>query len=130
MTPRSRKWSSGFTVSLLVAIVLGCGTNTQEELVCEDAVSHLLDCCPGFDAHNVDCTYQPPGCGVSGVYPEIDSAQSSCIRAESCSRLQETGVCSRAEAMPNGTSWSESSAVPIEDGAAVAAEPPFPQVCP
>jgi hypothetical protein len=133
MTHRSRQYSGGFTVSLLILIFLGCGENQPSELVCEDAVVHLLDCCPGFDAHNVDCTYDPGGCGAGPTYPEISESQSACIRDESCERLRTSGVCARAAAMPAGQLWSSESIAsgqpetPENEGAT---EPSFPQVCP
>lgn len=123
MRLRSPTWRSGFTVSLLVGVVLGCTGIRGDELACEDAVSHLQACCPGFTGSNVDCTYEPGGCGNSPVYPELSVDQSACIRGESCDELRAAGVCARAIAMPASRSWEQTHAASDDAGA-------FPQVCP
>jgi hypothetical protein len=127
MTTRSRTWPGGFTAALLLGVILGCTGIREDELACEEAVAHLQDCCPGFYASSVDCTYEPGGCGVSPLYPEISTNQGWCIRSESCAELESTGVCARAIAMPPATTWSDTNTDPSEGDAA---PPPFPQVCP
>src|SRR5258708_2675951 len=110
MAVGSLKWRSGFTVSLLGGVVLGCTGIREDELACEDAVSHLQGCCRGFTGSNVDCSYEAGGCGVNAIYPELSVSQSECIRGESCASLRATGVCSRAIAMPSSRSWSSAEA--------------------
>jgi hypothetical protein len=90
----------GFTVSLtgmLVGVVLACGVR-HDEFDCENAVAHLAQCCPGFDASTVQCTFSG-GCNTS--YPALDPAQSDCIRGASCETLVAQGVCARAAQLQN-----------------------------
>jgi hypothetical protein len=92
-----------FTASLAwagaVFVLLACGTPlTQQELDCEEAVSVLQSCCPGFDGSPLVCTYSPSqGCEGSSTYPAISEDDSACIRRETCSQLVRTGVCTRAQ---------------------------------
>ncbi len=99
MTKKSSRWSSGFTLSL-VGVLLACGSIRQDEFLCENAVSHLQGCCPGFDASAVECHYNA-GCLDDTTYPELDETQSDCIMAESCATLRATGVCDRVAALPD-----------------------------
>jgi hypothetical protein len=125
MTRRSRRWQSGFTLALLVGVLFGCAGIREDELACEDAVSHLQECCFGFSASNIDCTYvQSEGCLESSTYPEITISQSACIRNESCAELVSTGVCARAEAAPPSTVWADETLNSTDGG------PQQPQVCP
>jgi hypothetical protein len=90
------RWRSGFTLSLLVAVVLGCTGIREDELACETAVAHLQQCCSGYTGSNIDCVYSD---SCSTTYPQIDDSQSACIRGESCDGLVATGVCTRAAAL-------------------------------
>jgi hypothetical protein len=126
MTTRSRKWRRALTLLLLVGLFVACTGIREDELACEDAVSYLQECCPGFSASNVDCTYAQGECDVGTVYPEISISQSACVRGESCAELRSTGVCARAIAVPAGTTWSnEETNAPLDD-----ASPSSPRVCP
>jgi hypothetical protein len=112
-SPRSSRqaWRSGTTLSVacvaFAAMALvgpACSGIREDEFDCESAVAHLADCCPGFHAALVYCTYQAPeGCS-SGVYPDLSLGQSACIRAESCEALVSSDVCARAEKLlpPDG----------------------------
>ncbi len=129
MTPKSRRWLALLALPLVLAAILGCPGIREDEFVCEDAVSHLQACCPGFSGNNVDCEYDPGGCeGARTVYPEITTRQAACIRGESCGELVASGVCARAIAAPPGTTWDEQGSLPVDDDA----DPPlpYPQVCP
>jgi hypothetical protein len=96
-TRRSKVWSSGFTVAVLVAVVLGCGGVGEDELACEEAVVQLQDCCPGFTGSRVHCTFENGGCDrAASQEPDISISQSACIRKETCSELRASGVCARA----------------------------------
>ena len=123
MTPRSRRRRSLFAASLLLGVVLGCTGIREDELACEDAVSHLQACCTGFSASNIDCSFQAGGCTENTVYPELSVSQSACIRAESCQKLRATGVCERAQVLPSSTAWSDTAITEPDAG-------PSPQVCP
>jgi hypothetical protein len=95
--PRSH-WRRGFTVALVVGLLMACGDIRQDEFLCENAVGHLQQCCPGFSPDAVNCTYAP-GCTTT-VYPELDATQSDCIMGQSCGALRAAGVCDRAAALP------------------------------
>ena len=99
MTKKSSRWSSGFTVSLVVGALLACGSIRQDEFLCENAVSHLQGCCPGFNASAVECHFDN-GC-LDTTYPELDETQSNCILGESCATLRAAGVCDRVAALPD-----------------------------
>lgn len=76
---------------LLVAGGLSTGSfEIQEsEYKCESALAHMADCCPGFEPSNYAC-YQE-GCG--DVVPDLQIADSDCIRSKSCHELKEEGFC-------------------------------------
>ena len=100
---------------LLVAAVvvpLACGDMRQDELDCEEAVSHLQECCPSFDSKNIECLYVS-GCETS-TYPAISIQQSQCIRGEACAELVASGVCKRAQGVwPVQTGADSSSAAEV-----------------
>ncbi len=85
--------------ALLVVIAvqtLTCGA-TEGELQCEEGVSHLAQCCPGFVASRVSCEL---GTTCSGVYPRLSRVESQCIEAMDCQTLIDHDVCGRVLAMP------------------------------
>lgn len=96
---KSSPWRRGFTVSLAIGMVLACGDIRQDEFICENAVSHLQECCPGFDPTRIVCSYDT-GCGVT-TFPEIDATQGQCILGDSCQALVGNGVCDRVAALPD-----------------------------
>ena len=79
----------------------------QDELDCEEAVSHLEACCPGFVASsNLRCIYDDPGCGTV-TEPAIPEDAAGCIRNKSCDTVVQDGVCAaiasaQAKLGPNG----------------------------
>jgi hypothetical protein len=95
LPPRTRRWRSGFTVSFLVLVALGCTGIREDELACENSVSLLQECCPGFSGSNIDCTYEA-GCKTYTAYPVISESESACIQEKSCAELQSSGVCAKA----------------------------------
>ncbi len=120
--------SGGMTAALLLFVLLGCTGIREDELACEDAVSHLQGCCSGFTGSNVDCTYEAGGCsGEGAVNPELDVTQSACIRGETCEQLRSTGVCARAAAIPGAGTWEAAERAAEEDPTST---PRDPQVCP
>jgi hypothetical protein len=80
---------------MVLVVLFACGDMRQDELDCEEAVSHLQSCCPGFDSSGIQCIYVA-GCEDSTL-PDISIQQSQCIRGEDCSRLVTTAVCTRAQ---------------------------------
>jgi len=87
-----------------LAVGIACGGIHQDEIDCEEAVSYLQQCCPGFDANAVGCqssqTTTNDGCNTTTttIYPALTPSEESCIRSESCEALVASGVCDRAQA--------------------------------
>jgi hypothetical protein len=76
----------------------------QDEFDCENAVSHLEQCCPDFPAGTVDCTYSG-GCMPTG--PVFNTAESDCIRGSSCSSLRAGGACDLAAKLARHESFGD-----------------------
>jgi hypothetical protein len=120
-------WRRGFTLSLFVGVLLACGIR-QDEFDCENAAAHLAECCPGFDAKAISCTYSD---ACTTTYPALDPAQSDCIRQASCESLRAAGVCDRAAQLaPGGTSTGMTSPsvcppAPVPDAGPIAPSPPL-----
>jgi hypothetical protein len=98
MTLKPSRWRRGFTVSLVVGTLIACSGIRQDEFLCENAVAHLVQCCPGFNANAVNCQYDQ-GC-LDTTYPEVDESQSECILGESCGSLRANSVCDRVGQLP------------------------------
>ena len=78
----------------MIVVVFACGDHMRsDELECEEAVGHLLDCCPGLSFSEDYCTYDAH---CSGRPPRLDEDQSRCIRAKSCDELRDAHACERA----------------------------------
>lgn len=106
----------GALIVFLLACSLNCGDEddlTEEVLSCEEAVSKLVECCPGFDPYKIECkdiTFDNEQwtCGTTFYanghqLPAFNREESQCIRERSCSELAVKGVCLRAQqAMPRG----------------------------
>jgi|SRR5579883_1889843 len=109
-------------VAALVAALFACGDGSvhdndnfrEDVLLCEDAVSYLADCCPGFDPHAIACQYsydyKPGGCDTGpttdSVSPALSVGESRCITSLTCDTLRGTGVCQRAQ---NATAYTDHS---------------------
>jgi hypothetical protein len=105
--------------ALAIGVLFACGDSLQQsELDCEEAVSVLIGCCPGFQAPQLQCVYDDQGCNGT-TYPALSSDDSTCIRSESCASLVKSGVCARAQ---NAKSY-------VLGGSDGASSPPAP-VCP
>lgn len=93
---------------LVVALALACltpavaGAFQKDEVFCEEAVAHLVACCPGLSPGTYSCDHLPAGCGPE-VFPDLSLEVSQCLRKLSCEELQDGGWCgldatTRAEA--------------------------------
>src|SRR5262245_44560823 len=82
----------GWTL-VLVAVVLSCGSIPDDELTCEEAVSRLIDCCPGFDPRRMPCV-RSDGCGNDQTKPSFSEDSSRCILGKTCDDLR-AGTCER-----------------------------------
>jgi hypothetical protein len=102
---------SALMTAAAVALLFACGDALQQdELDCEEAVSHLEGCCRGFNSSGLRCV-DKQGCD-SSEYPDISEQQSACIRAESCQELVATGVCERAQNALPGSGGRSSQVCP------------------
>ncbi len=63
----------------------------EDDLQCEEAVTHLNDCCPNFDLSKISCSYKS-GCG-STQYAELGIDDSVCIQNKECKELIAQGIC-------------------------------------
>ncbi|MBX3228927.1 MAG: hypothetical protein KIT84_41650 [Labilithrix sp.] len=83
---------------------------------CEEAIGRLLECCPGFVAGVVHCTYlseeSTSGCDFSTTVttePAFGVDESLCILGSTCETLRDSGVCARAQVAAPYVSVSRSS---------------------
>ena len=78
--------------ALLSLMLLGGAEGIDKsELECEEAVKHLMDCCPSdAPARLVDC-YAGRVC--DNRPPDISPARSQCLLAASCDDLYTSGAC-------------------------------------
>jgi hypothetical protein len=98
-------------VSLVVGTLLACGSIREDEFLCENAVSHLHECCPVFNG-SIACNYDP-GC-LESTYPDLDPTQSNCILAQPCDVLRQSGLCELAGHTPStGLFGDDGSASPV-----------------
>lgn len=73
----------------------------EDEMECEEAMSYLAKCCPGFQKAQASCTYSSGGCGGGlTVAPVLTVDESHCIQHRSCDDLRSSGVCDRAAHLP------------------------------
>jgi hypothetical protein len=88
----------GWGLLLFVSIAVGTacvGSDSgvrEDELICEEAVARLTQCC-GTLTYPYDCTYVPPEACSSAVYPDIPTLQGQCIRKATCESLVASGAC-------------------------------------
>lgn len=75
----------------------GCAGLEGSELQCEEAVARIVDCC-GVRPE-VSCSHYANSCGE--YFPELDLAESRCIRDASCGDLEARGVCDWAATFPS-----------------------------
>jgi hypothetical protein len=106
-------WLGAAALSLSIT-VCGNGVN-DDEVECEQAVAHLLDCCPNFSADSVNCvntTNDGPGClsflvsvnddvgpppGREGQ-PDLTISESVCIEDMACADVRSSGLCEQIAA--------------------------------
>ncbi|MDB4964499.1 MAG: hypothetical protein JWN44_188 [Myxococcales bacterium] len=61
------------------------------ELECEEAVKHLLDCCPNDGPIKMISCYEGRFCDHAS--PDLSGATSRCMRDASCDDLYASGAC-------------------------------------
>lgn len=102
--------------ALALTALTGAGGLREDEIECEQASSHLSDCCPGFDEARVDCHYIQ-GCDKTSE-PSLGVAESQCIEALGCDEVRARGLCTRVGVVTN----SPTSAAPPDAGATLGAD--------
>lgn len=82
--------------AFVVLLVLGVSCNgfREDELTCEQAVAHLMDCCPDTSFREVACEHvNAKGCDQSStdeIFPDLRTDQARCVRAKSCDELRQS----------------------------------------
>jgi hypothetical protein len=66
----------------------------EREFRCEEAATHLADCCEGFDPHDMNCAFVS-SCGEAEPDPVLRTEEAVCIRELSCDELVAARVCER-----------------------------------
>ncbi len=123
-----RRVGTAFITAGTFAVLFACGDPLlQVELDCEEAVSVLEGCCPGFAGSQLQCQYNSD-CSQT-TYPAISQDQSACIRGESCDELKSTGVCDRAQQARSYTT-GVAPTCPLTVPNCTPSEPGPAQVCP
>lgn len=61
----------------------------EDEVQCEEAKAHLLDCCHPFTG-SLECEFVD-GCGLT--FPDLDVEQSRALQNASCEEIRRDGVC-------------------------------------
>lgn len=87
---RRQAWSRLGLSSIIVAFVF-CADFREDELHCEEAISHIADCCPDADLSTVRCS-EVHGCD-SKDQPVLKLDESKCIQDASCRSIRDSGVC-------------------------------------
>jgi hypothetical protein len=95
--------------ALGVVLLFACGSISQAELDCEEAVSVLVHCCPNFDSTQLLCISASSDCGSRQTSPALSDDDSKLIRGESCETLVTSGECARAQRARSCTTMSDFS---------------------
>lgn len=118
-SPSSRRTVAVAAVVFGIIINLGVSCNgfREDEIECEQAISHIQACCPGFRAKEIDCSYSDRiDCNdnVTGAeYPALSIEDSECLQNKTCAQLIDNGDCTRAQAAKKRV-----TSVPSTDGGA------------
>ena len=89
---RRGRWRTALLAVGAVLALGQCYGLREDELRCEEAVAHLIDCCPGFDRASVSCLYTTT-CGVR--YPELTIEESRCVAGAKCADILAGAICDR-----------------------------------
>jgi hypothetical protein len=86
-----------FSAPALVLLLYGAAPLStsglrEDEVQCEEAKAHLLDCCAPFTGL-LDCEFIDHGCGAT--YPNLDVEQSRELQRRSCDDLRANGSCEK-----------------------------------
>jgi len=76
---------------ITLALLGGAEGIDKGELECEEAVQHLLDCCPDDAKVRTIACYVGRGCETKTA--DLPPAQARCLRDQSCDDLYASGAC-------------------------------------
>lgn len=93
MPTRARPWLAAATLTALLPTAIAAGGIREDEFHCEEAVAHLVDCCPALSAHAVHCTHEA-GCG-GGTLVALSTGDSACIQELDCADIVAAQICER-----------------------------------
>jgi len=84
-----------------VVVLLGLGVRREpqpglreDEVECEEARAHLIDCCPTFGS-NLACSYVDNGVCDAPTYPDLSSDDAVSVQRLSCGAIQTSDWCAR-----------------------------------
>lgn len=95
------RWMQRVVCVLGVSTLVAGGGLRQDELDCENAVSYLQGCCPGFTGGTVACVHDD-GCGTV-TDTALSISESQCIVAETCDQILSSGICDRVTNLASPT---------------------------
>lgn len=95
-----RRTLVGGCCGVATAIVALPALSGNDDFACEEAVAHLVSCCPQIDPGTFDCT-RDFDCGGDAVSePDIDGRTAACLGPLSCGEIQSKGICGTAATTP------------------------------
>lgn len=96
-----RRWQL-LLLGLLAGIGLArCSELSADEILCEEAVGKLTECCgQSAEVAALSCAYSHGSGGCAPTRPSISHPVASCLLDRSCAELRAGGTCS-----PDG--WTE-----------------------
>jgi hypothetical protein len=77
----------GLALSAFVLLTAESIAPTDDEVECESAVSHLGQCCPGFDSQVIKCV--EAACTV----PDLSASSSQVLEGMDCDAIRAAGLC-------------------------------------
>lgn len=71
-----------------------CERISQEEILCEEAVAKLYECCGYTKAiDGLTCKFADASGGCLATRPQVSSVRATCLLERSCQQLRENGTC-------------------------------------
>ena len=92
--PVFSRWVRVLAISFLCGFGLArCSAISEDEVLCEESVAKLRECCGGSFGSGVLCYHDDSnGCSASRL-PHISRDRSLCILQRSCAELRAGGSC-------------------------------------
>lgn len=106
-----RSWAAKAPLALAGSALLlssYCAELRPDELECEHAMAHLLDCCPELVLDHDDCVFDTASCSSTNRDPILTEDDSICIQELSCIAIQDRGLCEAVQERsdePNPEGW-------------------------